>query len=188
VQQLQRFEPVVFHGRAYEDKVGALRFLTHRGFLEDFRQWEFDLDLAGFDLETWRSVEDHVRGQGITIVTPANTIFENTTSDSNTVFGPNSAEKAEATADRHKAQADVAGIGIHCGVGGGVCTGSPNARPDVDADLHLVRQSRLPPLYQRAKLQQTCVTEPRSFAWNHGDVQPDITTTWLGLAGPVSSS
>ena len=22
------------------------------------------------------------------------------------------------------------------------------------------------------------------FAWNHGDVQADITTTWLGLVGP----
>jgi hypothetical protein len=29
-----------------------------------------------------------------------------------------------------------------------------------------------------------CLTEPPSFAWNHGDVQPDITTTWLGMVGP----
>src|SRR5438876_2231723 len=29
-----------------------------------------------------------------------------------------------------------------------------------------------------------CVTEQPGFAWNHGDVQPDITTTWLGLVGP----
>jgi hypothetical protein len=29
-----------------------------------------------------------------------------------------------------------------------------------------------------------CVTEPPGFAWNHGDVQPDITTTWLGMVGP----
>jgi len=29
-----------------------------------------------------------------------------------------------------------------------------------------------------------CVTEPTSFAWNHGDVQSDITTTWLGMVGP----
>jgi len=29
-----------------------------------------------------------------------------------------------------------------------------------------------------------CVTENPGFAWNHGDVQPDITTTWLGMAGP----
>jgi len=29
-----------------------------------------------------------------------------------------------------------------------------------------------------------CVTEVPGFAWNHGDVQSDITTTWLGMVGP----
>jgi hypothetical protein len=29
-----------------------------------------------------------------------------------------------------------------------------------------------------------CVTENPGFAWNHGDVQPEISTTWLGLVGP----
>ena len=29
-----------------------------------------------------------------------------------------------------------------------------------------------------------CVTESPGFAWNHGDVQPEITTTWLGMVGP----
>jgi hypothetical protein len=29
-----------------------------------------------------------------------------------------------------------------------------------------------------------CVSETPGFAWNHGDVQPQITTTWLGLVGP----
>ena len=29
-----------------------------------------------------------------------------------------------------------------------------------------------------------CVTEQPGFAWNHGDVQPDIVTTWLGMVGP----
>ena len=29
-----------------------------------------------------------------------------------------------------------------------------------------------------------CVTELPSFAWNHGDVQSDISTTWLGMVGP----
>ena len=29
-----------------------------------------------------------------------------------------------------------------------------------------------------------CVSQNPSFAWNHGDVQPEITTTWLGLVGP----
>jgi hypothetical protein len=29
-----------------------------------------------------------------------------------------------------------------------------------------------------------CVVESPGFAWNHGDVQPEITTTWLGVVGP----
>jgi hypothetical protein len=29
-----------------------------------------------------------------------------------------------------------------------------------------------------------CVVELPGFAWNHGDVQKEIVTTWLGLAGP----
>jgi hypothetical protein len=29
-----------------------------------------------------------------------------------------------------------------------------------------------------------CVTENPAFAWNHGDVNPDINTTWLGMVGP----
>ena len=33
-----------------------------------------------------------------------------------------------------------------------------------------------------------CVTENPAFAWNHGDVQSDITTTWLGMVGPGVSN
>lgn len=29
-----------------------------------------------------------------------------------------------------------------------------------------------------------CVTQTPGFAWNHGDVQPQITTIWLGMVGP----
>jgi arylsulfatase A-like enzyme len=29
-----------------------------------------------------------------------------------------------------------------------------------------------------------CVAQTPGFAWNHGDVQPQITTIWLGMAGP----
>jgi hypothetical protein len=36
-----------------------------------------------------------------------------------------------------------------------------------------------------AKCGSSCVTEPSGQdAWNHGDVSPQINTTWLGLAGP----
>jgi arylsulfatase A-like enzyme len=30
----------------------------------------------------------------------------------------------------------------------------------------------------------SCVTQQPGFAWNHGDVQPEITNTWLGIVGP----
>jgi hypothetical protein len=30
----------------------------------------------------------------------------------------------------------------------------------------------------------SCVTEQPGFAWNHGDTNPEITTTWLGIVGP----
>lgn len=29
-----------------------------------------------------------------------------------------------------------------------------------------------------------CITQQSGFAWNHGDYQSEITTTWLGLVGP----
>jgi hypothetical protein len=29
-----------------------------------------------------------------------------------------------------------------------------------------------------------CVNETPGFAWNHGDVQKDITRTWMGMVGP----
>jgi hypothetical protein len=29
-----------------------------------------------------------------------------------------------------------------------------------------------------------CVIETPGFAWNHGDVQQEITRTWMGIAGP----
>lgn len=35
-----------------------------------------------------------------------------------------------------------------------------------------------------ADCKSPCVTENPGFAWNHGDVQADITTTWLGMVGP----
>ncbi|GHO83935.1 hypothetical protein [Dictyobacter formicarum] len=31
---------------------------------------------------------------------------------------------------------------------------------------------------------QPCIQVESAFAWNHGDLSPDINTTWLGLVGP----
>jgi len=35
-----------------------------------------------------------------------------------------------------------------------------------------------------ANCNSPCVRENPAFAWNHGDFQSDITTTWLGMVGP----
>lgn len=35
-----------------------------------------------------------------------------------------------------------------------------------------------------ANCNSPCVAVQPGFAWNHGDVTPDITTTWLGMVGP----
>ena len=35
-----------------------------------------------------------------------------------------------------------------------------------------------------ADCSKPCVTEPKAFAWNHGDFSPDINVTWLGIVGP----
>lgn len=35
-----------------------------------------------------------------------------------------------------------------------------------------------------ANCNSPCVVENPAFAWNHGDVQSDISTTWLGMVGP----
>ena len=76
-------------------------------------------------------------------VANANIVLENTATgpsgDITKVFGVNSPEWNEAvasnaapsnTAARNLAQTDFVGFVIHCGAGGGICAGNPNARPD----------------------------------------------------------
>ncbi len=55
------------------------------------------------------------------------------------------------------------------------------ARPDyyVTATCSGGYNSAPPPTYS-----PSCVLEKPAYAWLHGNVQPDITTTWLGLVGP----
>jgi hypothetical protein len=77
----------------------------------------------------------------------ANVVLENTgtgpNGDMTKVFGNPSPEVADAqaaaaapagTAARNKAQTDYVGIAIHCGSGGGICTGNAHARPDLLPD------------------------------------------------------
>jgi hypothetical protein len=35
-----------------------------------------------------------------------------------------------------------------------------------------------------AQVSTACLSQSSGFAWNHGDFQPDIVTTWLGMVGP----
>lgn len=35
-----------------------------------------------------------------------------------------------------------------------------------------------------ANCSKPCVAEGPTYAWNHGDLSPDINTTWLGIVGP----
>jgi len=77
----------------------------------------------------------------------ANVVLENTgtgpNGDMTKVFGSDSPEWLEAqasnaatagTAARQLAQTDFVGIAIHCGQGGGICAGNPQARPDLLPD------------------------------------------------------
>jgi Type I phosphodiesterase / nucleotide pyrophosphatase len=80
-------------------------------------------------------------------VASANIVLENTgtgpNGDMTKVFGQGSTEWNEAvasntapsgTAARALAQTDFVGFAIHCGAGGGVCAGNPNAKPDLLPD------------------------------------------------------
>src|SRR5215216_5287062 len=80
-------------------------------------------------------------------VASANLVLENTgtgpNGDMTKVFGEGSPEWNEAlasnaapsgTAARALAQTDFVGFAVHCGAGGGVCAGDPNARPDLLPD------------------------------------------------------
>jgi hypothetical protein len=73
----------------------------------------------------------------------ANIELENTSIDIPTVFGAGSAQAVEAAASAHAApntaaatlaQTDFVGIAVHCGSGGGICSGNTSSRPDLLPD------------------------------------------------------
>ncbi|HET9255065.1 MAG TPA: hypothetical protein VFO16_07670, partial [Pseudonocardiaceae bacterium] len=66
-------------------------------------------------------------------VAAANTILENVGPDVPKVFGANSPEAAEASADSNLATTDFVGIGVHCAQDSSRCAG-PNAKPDLLPD------------------------------------------------------
>jgi hypothetical protein len=53
------------------------------------------------------------------------------------------------------------------------------ANPD-----YFVQGGAVPGCAGSATPSTACVVESPAFAWNHGDVQPQITTTWVGFVGP----
>src|SRR5262249_15485194 len=53
------------------------------------------------------------------------------------------------------------------------------ANPD-----YFVQGQSVPGCAGSATPSSACVVETPGFAWNHGDVQPQITTTWVGFVGP----
>lgn len=73
-------------------------------------------------------------GCDVGAVGTANIELENLFPDVPTVFGANSPEAKEANNSPNKASADFIGIAIHCAQGGGVCSGTPTARPDLLPD------------------------------------------------------
>lgn len=73
-------------------------------------------------------------GCSVGAVAAANTILENIAIDIPTVFGANSAEAAEVTANRGQAFADFVGIGIHCAAGDGLCSSANNGKQDLLPD------------------------------------------------------
>ncbi len=61
----------------------------------------------------------------------SNTVLENTGADLATVFGAESPQVQEGTADRAKAAADYVGLAVHCAQAVAVCAhGQPDALPD----------------------------------------------------------
>lgn len=64
----------------------------------------------------------------------ANIELENTSSDINTVFGPNSPQATEAKNNPSQAVADYEGVAVHCARGSSICSSANGGKPDVVLD------------------------------------------------------
>ena len=67
-------------------------------------------------------------------------------------------------------------------------TADPNRTPNfilfANPDYFLSASGKTTPLCTPQQNAASCFVEGAGFAWNHGDFQPQITNTWLGIAGP----
>lgn len=69
VAALAPHQPIALRAHARADMARTLRFLQDRGYVEDLRDWESRLDLAGFDPTPYAGHEAQVLAGGITLVT-----------------------------------------------------------------------------------------------------------------------
>ena len=67
-------------------------------------------------------------------VSTANLELENTSSDINKIYGPNSPEAMEANNNPNMAAADFEGISVHCAAGNAVCSSANGGEPDLLPD------------------------------------------------------
>jgi len=67
--ELAQFDPLSLRAIAGEDMAGRIRFLEARGFREESRCWESQLEVSEFDPASFAGAEERIRIQGIGIRT-----------------------------------------------------------------------------------------------------------------------
>jgi RimJ/RimL family protein N-acetyltransferase len=67
ISALEEYNPIQLRAHAQECKPEGLRFLTKRGFTEEFRDWESRLAVPAFDFAPFAEAEKRVADAGITI-------------------------------------------------------------------------------------------------------------------------
>jgi mycothiol synthase len=67
--ELAQFDPLSLRAIAGENMAGRIRFLEARGFREESRFWESQLDVSEFDPAPFAGVEERIRIQGMEIRT-----------------------------------------------------------------------------------------------------------------------
>lgn len=67
--ELQQFDPLSLRAIAGEDMAGRIRFLEARGFREESRCWESQLEVSEFEPASFAGTEERIRIQGIGIRT-----------------------------------------------------------------------------------------------------------------------
>jgi hypothetical protein len=124
----------------YGEKMGApignsLPFFTASGgasFPSTFEYWTDSLETSPVSVPVMVDQRGKIHpapwvpftraGCDVGAFSVANIEFENTGSDLNNVFGPNSPEAAEVKSNPNKAKADFLGIAIHCAQNSPLCT------------------------------------------------------------------